>query len=74
MIYELRSPIAVHTRLGDGDALFIIDYGVALNTVWVVRLAGGIIKHFFSEDVRVYANPMDGNGWDVTRFTPEAGQ
>jgi hypothetical protein len=25
----------------------------------------GIVKHFFSEDIRVYGNPMDGREWDV---------
>jgi hypothetical protein len=34
--------------------------------MWVVRLHhSGVVKHFFSEDVRVYGNPMDGRGWDA---------
>jgi hypothetical protein len=32
MIYEFRSPIPVHTPLGDGDAFLLIDYGVDVNT------------------------------------------
>ena len=54
----------VNTPLGDGEAMFIIDYGVNVNTVWVVRLPKGVIKHFYSDDIRVYGNPMNGNGWD----------
>lgn len=65
MIYEFRSPIPVHTPLGDGDALLLIDYGVDVNTVWVVRLSKGIVKHFYSEDIRIWGNPMNGDGWDV---------
>jgi hypothetical protein len=65
MILELKNRIAVHTPFGEGDAMFLIDYGLDVNTVWVVRLKGGIIKHFYSDDIRVYGNPMDGNSWDM---------
>jgi hypothetical protein len=68
MIHQLNPTIDVHTPLGDGEALFIIDYGVNVNTVWVVRFKGGIIKHLYSDDIRVYDNPMNGNGWDVERL------
>jgi hypothetical protein len=33
--------------------------------VWMVRLLGGHIKHYYSDDIRVYDNPMNGNGWDM---------
>lgn len=65
---QLNPTIEVHTPLGDGEAMFIIDYGVNVNTVWVVRLPKGVIKHFYSDDVRIYDNPMNGNGWDVERL------
>jgi hypothetical protein len=68
MIHQLNPTIDVHTPLGDGEALFIIDYGVNVNTVWVVRFKGGVIKHLYSDDIRVYDNPMNGNGWDVERL------
>jgi len=58
----------VHTPLGDGEALFIIDYGISVNTIWVVRFPKGIIKHLYSDDIRVYGNPMDGEGWGVERL------
>jgi len=52
--------------------MFIIDYGPDVNTVWVVRLPGGVIKHFYSDDIRVFGNPMNGNGWDIDDFkTPD---
>jgi len=42
-----------------------MDYGLNVNTVWLVRLPGGVIKHFYSDDIRVYDNPMNGKGDDV---------
>lgn len=50
---------------GDGDAFLIIDYGIDVNTVWVVRLEGGVVKHFLSDDILIYGNPMMGRGWDI---------
>ena len=67
-ILQLNPTIDVHTRLGDGTAYFIIDYNDYTNTVWVVRFKGGIIKHLYSEDVRIWGNPADGLGWDIEEF------
>jgi hypothetical protein len=64
---QLNPTIDVQTPLGDGEAFFIVDYGVNVNTVWVCRMAGGEVKHFYSDDVRIYDNPMNGNGWDVDK-------
>lgn len=65
MIYQLPNPIDVATKLGDGTCIMIIDYGLDVNTVWVVRYAGGEVKHILSDDVRVYGNPMYGKSWDT---------
>ena len=66
MIYQLPNPIDVSTPLGDCTALFIIDYGIDTNTVWLCRMSGGSVKHFLSDDIKVYGNPMYGNGWDIS--------
>ena len=66
MIHEFKQSIAVATPLGDGEAILLIDYGLNTNTVWVVRLSGGVVKHFYSDDIRIYDNPMNGNKWDIT--------
>lgn len=59
MILQLQPPIWVSTPLGLGVALFIIDYGININTVWVVRLDNnGNVKHIESNDVFVQSNPM----------------
>lgn len=69
MLLQLNPQIPVKCKdHGDGLAYIIIDYGLTVNTVWVVRLNGGIIKHFYSDDIRIYGNPMDGKGWDIEEF------
>jgi hypothetical protein len=65
MMLQLNPTIDVKTPLGDAEAIFIIDYGVNVNTVWVCRMKGGEVKHFYSDDIRIYDNPMNGNGWDI---------
>ena len=65
MIHELSNPISVHTPHGEGQAILVIDYGLNTNSVWVVRLGGGHVKHYYSTDIRVYGNPMEGKGWDI---------
>lgn len=63
---QLNPTIPVSCRNhGDGEAILIIDYGLDVNTVWVIRLKGGVIKHFYSDDIRLWGNPMNGEGWDV---------
>jgi hypothetical protein len=66
MIHQFPSPLPVHTPHGCGDAILLIDYGIDVNTVWLVRLEGGVVKHYLSDDIRIYGNPMTtGNGWDI---------
>jgi hypothetical protein len=65
MIHEFKTPIAVHTPHGGGEAYLLIDYGINVNTVWVVRLEGGHVKHYYSDDIRIYDNPMNKRDWDV---------
>ena len=62
---QLNPTIDVATPLGEGEAMFIIDYGVNVNTVWVCRMKGGKVKHFYSDDIRIYDNPANGEGWDI---------
>jgi hypothetical protein len=65
MIHEFHTPIPVHTPHGEGEAYLLIDYGVNVNSVWLVRLAGGHVKHYYSDDIRIYDNPMNKKGWDI---------
>jgi hypothetical protein len=65
MIHHFPTPIPVHTPHGYGDAILLIDYGIDVNTVWLVRLEGGAVKHYLSDDVRIYGNPMYGKSYDI---------
>lgn len=62
---QLNPTIDVLTPKGKAEAIMIIDYGVNVNSVWLCRMGGGKVLHFYSDDIRVYDNPMNGNGWDV---------
>ena len=55
--HEVQQFLWVETPLGDGQALFLLDYGPHENTIWVVALeADGVIKHFSSNQVRLCYN------------------
>lgn len=57
MILQLDPAILVETPLGQGQAIFIIDYGMHQNSCWVVALVeSGIIKHFDCNDVILATN------------------
>lgn len=57
MILQLNPTIPLYTKIGPGRALLVIDYGMDVNTVWVVALTkDGQIKHFDSNDVRLEEN------------------
>jgi hypothetical protein len=59
MMLQLNPPIWVATPMGEGFALLVIDYGPALNSVWVVHLfADGQVLHIDSAEVRVMGNEM----------------
>ena len=61
MILQLNPPIWVTTPLGEGHALFLIDYGPSMNTVWVVhQFDGGAVVHVDSSEVRIMGNAMYG--------------
>lgn len=64
-IHEFNTPIEVKTPHGDCQAILLIDYGLNVNTVWVVRLNGGTVKHYYSDDIQIYDNPMNGRGYDI---------
>ena len=52
MIHQLNPTILVETPMGQGQTIFIIDYGMHQNTCWVVALIkDGVIKHFDCNDV-----------------------
>lgn len=57
VIHEISQILWVNTPLGDGQALFLIDYGPHENTIWVIALEEkGIIKHFNSNQITLCFN------------------
>lgn len=58
MILELEHPLWVITPLGRGLAIAMIDYGIHLNTCWIVALEekDWVIKHFDSNDIKLNRN------------------
>jgi hypothetical protein len=61
LIHQCNPPIWVQTPLGEGHALFIIDYGPSINTVWLVhQFDDGRVVHIDSSEIRVMGNQMYG--------------
>lgn len=58
-IHQCHPPVWVTTPLGEGFCLFLIDYGPALNSVWVVHLFdSGSVVHVDSAEIKVCGNEM----------------
>jgi hypothetical protein len=57
-IHEFNHPLWVKTPLGHGLAIAIIDYGIHLNTCWIVALEEKewLIKHFDANDIKLNHN------------------
>jgi hypothetical protein len=62
-IIQLNPTITVETPLGTGRALLVLDYGMDVNTCWVIALdTDGQIKHFDSNQIRLQKNYTYGSG------------
>jgi hypothetical protein len=60
-LIQCNPQIEVLTPLGRGWTFFIIDYGLNINSIWVVRLnKTGEVKHIESNDIKIEGNPMLG--------------
>lgn len=56
-IHELNQVLWVQTPHGDGQALFILDYGPHENTIWIVALEKtGEIKHYNTTQIKLCWN------------------
>ncbi len=56
MIYEFKNPIPVVTPLGDGYAIYVRDGGTFENDVWCVALATSEVKHFRTDQIKIWNN------------------
>jgi hypothetical protein len=56
-IHEITQVMLVDTPFGKAQALFIIDYGIHLNTIWVcASVENGAIRHFDTNQINVTTN------------------
>lgn len=61
MLLQLNPQLKVKTPLGFGYCFFLIDYGIDVNPVFVVRLdVDGQVKSFDSNSIQIEGNPMIG--------------
>ena len=57
MITEFKNPMPVITPIGGGFAIYVRDGGTFENDVWAVALEdGGAIRHFRTDQLRIYKN------------------
>lgn len=57
MIHECRKPIPCTTPLGEGYIWYIKDNGMYENDEYtVVLLDGGTVRHFTSDQIKIWAN------------------
>lgn len=56
-IHEIQQVLWVETPLGEGQAIFLMDYGIHENTIYIVALQDTReIKHFTSEQIKICKN------------------
>lgn len=53
----MQRTIFVNTPHGESQVLFLIDYGIHQNTIWVVaNMLDGAIRHYDSNDITLTKN------------------
>ena len=53
----IQQIITCNTPFGEAQALFIIDYGIHRNTIWVcANFQDGRIRHFDSNQITITSN------------------
>jgi hypothetical protein len=56
-IHEVKQVLKVNTPFGVAQVLFLMDYGIHQNTIWVCSsLADGKIRHFDSNQISLVTN------------------
>ena len=61
MISRINPEIYVNTPAGEGHALFLIDYGPMINSVWVIHLfKDGSVIHVDSPEIKSMGKAMVG--------------
>jgi hypothetical protein len=56
MIHELKQVMYVETPHGRSQVLFIMDYGMHENTIWICANEPGEIRHYSSSQIKLEYN------------------
>jgi len=67
-IHEVQQILTCNTPFGEAQALFIINYGIHRNTIWVcANFDDGKIRHFDSNQISITSNhTLDFNKSNLT--------
>lgn len=56
-IHEVQQVLTCNTPFGEAQVLFLIDYGIHRNTIWVcASFSDGVIRHFDSNQITITTN------------------
>ena len=56
-IHEVNQILTVNTEFGEAQVLFIMDYGIHRNTIWVcASFEDGKIRHYDTNQITVTSN------------------
>lgn len=63
VVHEVRQVLWANTPHGVGQVLFVIDYGIHVNSIWVITLKeDGRIMHYDTNQISIERNhTMDFN-------------
>jgi hypothetical protein len=57
VIHEVQQVLTVNTPFGEAQVLFLIDYGIHKNSIWVcTTFSDGKIRHFDTNQISVTIN------------------
>ena len=56
-IHEVQQVLTCNTKFGEAQVLFLMDYGIHRNTIWVcASFEDGVIRHFDSNQITITSN------------------
>jgi hypothetical protein len=56
-IHEVNQILTVETPFGEAQVLFIMDYGIHRNTIWIcASFSDGKIRHFDTNQINLTSN------------------
>jgi hypothetical protein len=61
IIHEVNQVLKVNTPFGEAQVLFLMDYGIHQNTIWIcANSEDGKIRHFDSNQISLVRNHTTG--------------